>query len=42
MYEGNVQGSVLSGLASGVPGEVLGLESLHQKYGVRYVFLYVC
>lgn len=34
MYEGNVKGSVLGGLASGVPGEILGLETLHQKYGV--------
>lgn len=34
MYQGNANGSVSGGLASGVPGEVLGLETLHQKYGV--------
>jgi gamma-glutamyltranspeptidase len=34
MYQGNDRGSIVGGLASGVPGEVLGLETLHQKYGV--------
>lgn len=34
MYYGNVEGSVTSGLASGVPGDVKGLEYLHSKYGV--------
>jgi gamma-glutamyltranspeptidase/glutathione hydrolase len=34
MYKNNLGGSVFSGLASGVPGEVRGLEYLHKKYGV--------
>ena len=34
MYQGNWMGSVISGLASGVPGDVKGLEYLHSKYGV--------
>lgn len=34
MYEGNVMGSVIGGLAVGVPGELRGLEYLHDKYGV--------
>ena len=34
MYENNIIGSVRSGLASGVPGDVRGLEYLHKKYGV--------
>ncbi|PNS17853.1 Gamma-glutamyltranspeptidase 1 [Sphaceloma murrayae] len=33
IYVGNVQGSLTSGLASGVPGEVRGLEYIHTKYG---------
>jgi gamma-glutamyltranspeptidase/glutathione hydrolase len=33
MYSGNVQGSIFGGLASGVPGEVRGLEYVHKKYG---------
>ena len=35
MYDGNVEGSVTSGLSVGVPGEVRGLEYMHKKYGVR-------
>jgi len=34
MYQGNVIGSVRSGLASGVPSDLRGLEYLHNKYGV--------
>lgn len=34
MYSGNVMGSLLSGLSSGIPGELRGLEYLHSKYGV--------
>lgn len=34
MYKGNVEGSVFSGLASAVPGDILGLETMHRKYGV--------
>lgn len=34
MYQGNVKGSQTSGLASGVPGELAGLEYLHSKYGL--------
>ncbi|KAF4614348.1 hypothetical protein G7Y89_g15388 [Cudoniella acicularis] len=33
MYQGNAEGSILSGLASGVPGDIAGLEYLHKKYG---------
>ena len=33
MYNGNVNGSVKGGLAAGVPGEVRGLQYLHEKYG---------
>jgi gamma-glutamyltranspeptidase/glutathione hydrolase len=35
MYQGNIEGSVRTGLASGVPGDVRGLEYLHNKYGVK-------
>jgi gamma-glutamyltranspeptidase/glutathione hydrolase len=35
MYENFTIGSILGGLASGVPGEIQGLEYLHKKYGVR-------
>ena len=34
MYDGNVYGSIIGGLAVGVPGELRGLEYLHNKYGV--------
>ncbi|KUJ06596.1 gamma-glutamyltranspeptidase [Mollisia scopiformis] len=34
MYKDNVLGSVWSGLASGVPSDLRGLEYLHNKYGV--------
>ncbi|RJE27294.1 gamma-glutamyltranspeptidase [Aspergillus sclerotialis] len=34
MYRGNPKGSTEGGLASGVPGELRGLEHLHKKYGV--------
>ncbi|MCJ1402154.1 hypothetical protein MMC11_005373 [Xylographa trunciseda] len=33
MYRGNPLGSIFGGLASGVPGELRGLEHLHIKYG---------
>jgi gamma-glutamyltranspeptidase/glutathione hydrolase len=33
MFKHNVNGSILGGLASGVPGELRGLEYVHQKYG---------
>lgn len=35
MYQGNVRGSVFSGLSSGVPSDLRGLEYLHNNYGVR-------
>jgi gamma-glutamyltranspeptidase len=34
MYTGNLMGTLLSGLSSGVPGELRGLEYLHRRYGV--------
>ena len=34
MYQGNIEGSVVGGLAAGVPGEVRGLQRLHDRYGV--------
>ena len=34
MYKDNPIASVLTGLASGVPGDLRGLEYLHNKYGV--------
>lgn len=33
MFEGNSMGSIMGGLASGIPGELRGLEYLHQMYG---------
>jgi gamma-glutamyltranspeptidase/glutathione hydrolase len=33
MYKNNVDASIKGGLASGVPGEVRGLQHLHEKYG---------
>ncbi|KAH7305069.1 gamma-glutamyltranspeptidase-like protein [Rhexocercosporidium sp. MPI-PUGE-AT-0058] len=33
MYKDNPMASVVSGLASGVPGDLRGLEYLHNKYG---------
>lgn len=35
MYRGNVNGSVIGGLAVAVPGELRGIEYIHFKYGVR-------
>jgi gamma-glutamyltranspeptidase/glutathione hydrolase len=37
MYKGNIKGSIFGGLASGVPGDLRGLEYLHSKYGVRFL-----
>jgi len=34
MYDGNIIGSVIGGLAAGVPGELRALEYIHNKYGV--------
>ncbi|KAF2149780.1 gamma-glutamyltranspeptidase [Myriangium duriaei CBS 260.36] len=33
VYVGNVNGSLFTGLASGVPGEIRGMQHLHDKYG---------
>ncbi len=33
MYFGNVKGSTKGGLASGIPGEVRGLQYVHERYG---------
>ncbi|OQO07557.1 hypothetical protein B0A48_07254 [Cryoendolithus antarcticus] len=35
MYVNNVNSSIYSGLASGVPGELRGLERLHRNYGSK-------
>lgn len=34
MYKNNVNASIEGGLASGVPGEVRGLQHLHENYGI--------
>jgi len=34
MYQGNSDASQTTGLASGVPGELRGLQELHDRYGV--------
>ncbi|CAK7265579.1 hypothetical protein SEPCBS57363_001655 [Sporothrix epigloea] len=34
MYDGNLYGSVIGGLAVGVPGELRALEYLHENYGI--------
>ncbi|PVI00281.1 gamma-glutamyltranspeptidase 1 precursor [Periconia macrospinosa] len=34
MYKNNEQASITGGLASGVPGELRGLQHLHEKYGI--------
>ncbi|RMZ73992.1 gamma-glutamyltranspeptidase [Pyrenophora seminiperda CCB06] len=34
MYKDNVDASISGGLASGVPGEIRGLQRLHENYGV--------
>jgi gamma-glutamyltranspeptidase len=39
MYNDNIYGSLRGGLASGVPGDLRGLEYLHKKYGVRVISL---
>lgn len=41
MYEGNVAGSVTSGLAVAIPGEIRGLEYLHSKYCVSDVTILI-
>lgn len=33
MYKNNINASIYTGLASGVPGEIRGLAHLHSKYG---------
>ncbi|KAF2797682.1 gamma-glutamyltranspeptidase 1 precursor [Melanomma pulvis-pyrius CBS 109.77] len=33
MYKNNEEASITGGLASGIPGEVRGLQHLHEKYG---------
>lgn len=33
MYQGNLEGAIVGGLSVAVPGELKGLEYLHQKYG---------
>lgn len=34
MYKGNLPGSVVGGLAVAIPGDLKGLQYLHQKHGV--------
>lgn len=34
MYKNNTQASIEGGLASGVPGELRGLQHLHENYGI--------
>ena len=37
MYRDNLQNAVTGGLAVAVPGDLKGLEYLHQNYGVRWL-----
>lgn len=37
MYKGNLQGAVTGGLAVAVPGDLKGLEYLHERHGVSDV-----
>ena len=39
MYRDNFMGSLLGGLAAGVPGELRGLDYLHKKYGVSCLLI---
>jgi gamma-glutamyltranspeptidase/glutathione hydrolase len=40
MYNDNINGSIRGGLASGIPGDLRGLEYLHKKHSVSsFVFL---
>jgi gamma-glutamyltranspeptidase len=39
MYGNDAYGSIRGGLASGIPGDLRGLEYLHNKYGVSYLRL---
>ncbi|KAH8822082.1 nucleophile aminohydrolase [Xylogone sp. PMI_703] len=34
VYENNYNGSLFGGLASGVPGELRGLQYIHENYGI--------
>jgi hypothetical protein len=38
MYNDDIYGSIRGGLASGVPGDLRGLEYLHKKHGVSSSF----
>lgn len=38
MYQGRENASTIGGLAVGVPGELRGLEYLHQRFGVSVSF----
>ena len=42
MYRENLMGSLIGGLAAGVPGELRGLDYLHRKYGVSSPGLFNC
>lgn len=35
MFKGNLAGAVVGGLAVAVPGDLKGLEYIHNKHGVR-------
>jgi gamma-glutamyltranspeptidase len=37
MYNNDIYGSIRGGLASGVPGDLRGLEYLHKKHGVSFI-----
>jgi len=41
MYNDDIYGSIRGGLASGVPGDLRGLEYLHKKHGVSCIYLSV-
>lgn len=41
MYKHDKNASIVGGLAVGIPGEIRGLEYLHEKYGVGSLVMFV-
>ncbi len=42
MYNDDIGGSIRGGLASGIPGDLRGLEYLHNKHGVSFFAFLDC